>query len=58
MPLAAQLWGALLPLTHFLALLLGQAMRGAPASAALAPLGALLRSSSSCRRSPCGACEG
>lgn len=42
MPLAGQLWGALLPLTHFLALLLAQAMRGAPASAALAPLGALL----------------
>lgn len=42
MPLAAQIWGALLPLTHFLALLLSQAMRGAPASAALAPLGALL----------------
>ena len=42
MPLAAQLWGDLLPLTHFLALLLAQAMRGAPASAAVGPLAALL----------------
>ena len=42
MPFAAQAWGALLPITHFLALLLGQAMRGAPASTALGPLAALL----------------
>jgi ABC-2 type transport system permease protein len=41
MPLAAQAWGALLPITHFLALLLQQAMRGAPPSTALAPLAAL-----------------
>lgn len=42
MPLAAQAWGALLPLTHFLDLLLGQALRGAPPSTTLAPLAALL----------------
>jgi len=42
MPLAARAWGALLPLTHFLSLLLGQAMRGAPPAAAIGPLAALL----------------
>ena len=41
MPLAAKAWGALLPLTHYLDLLLGQAMRGAPPSASLAPLATL-----------------
>ncbi|MBK6404390.1 MAG: ABC transporter permease [Holophagales bacterium] len=41
MPLAAKAWGALLPLTHYLDLLLGQAMRGAPPSTSLAPLAAL-----------------
>jgi hypothetical protein len=41
MPFAAKAWGALLPLTHYLELLLGQAMRGAPPSASLASLAAL-----------------
>lgn len=41
MPLAGKAWGALLPLTHYLELLLGQALRGAPPATALAPLAAL-----------------
>ena len=41
MPLAAKAWGALLPLTHYLELLLSQALRGAPPSTALGPLAAL-----------------
>jgi ABC-2 type transport system permease protein len=41
MPLAAKAWGAILPLTHYLGLLLGQALRGAPPSTALGPLAAL-----------------
>ncbi len=41
MPLAAKVWGALLPLTHYLELLLSQATRGAPPSTALGPLAAL-----------------
>lgn len=41
MPLAAKAWGALLPLTHYLALLLSQALRGAPPSTATGPLAAL-----------------
>ena len=41
MPLAAKAWGALLPLTYYLELLLSQAMRGAPPSEAHAPLAAL-----------------
>lgn len=41
MPLAAKAWGALLPLTHYLALLLSQALRGAPPSTAAGPLAAL-----------------
>ncbi|MBK9966054.1 MAG: ABC transporter permease [Holophagales bacterium] len=41
MPFAAKAWGALLPLTHYLELLLAQAMRGAPPSTALGPLVAL-----------------
>ena len=41
MPFAAKAWGALLPLTHYLELLLAQVMRGAPPSTALGPLAAL-----------------
>ncbi len=41
MPLAAKAWGALLPVTHYLALLLSQALRGAPPSTATGPLAAL-----------------
>ncbi len=41
MPLAAKAWGAVLPLTHYIDLLVSQAMRGAPPSTALAPLLAL-----------------
>ncbi|MFN7987313.1 MAG: ABC transporter permease [Thermoanaerobaculia bacterium] len=41
MPLAAKAWGALLPLTHYLSLLLSQALRGAPPSTAAGPLAAL-----------------
>ena len=41
MPLAAKAWGALLPVTHFIELLVSQAMRGAPPVTALGPLLAL-----------------
>lgn len=41
MPLAAKAWGAILPVTHFIDLLVAQAMRGAPPATALAPLVAL-----------------
>lgn len=41
MPLAAKAWGALLPLTHHLELLLSQALRGAPPATALGPFAAL-----------------
>lgn len=41
MPAAARAWGHLLPLTHYLRLLLDQALRGAPAGAAAGPLLAL-----------------
>jgi ABC-2 type transport system permease protein len=41
MPPFARLWGALLPLTHYLELLVDQAMKGAPSSSSLAPLAAL-----------------
>lgn len=41
MPLAAKAWGALLPLTHYLELLLSQALRPAPPVTAIGPLAAL-----------------
>jgi ABC-2 type transport system permease protein len=41
MPPVAQTWGALLPLTHYLRLLVEQVMRGAPPVASLPELGAL-----------------
>ncbi len=41
MPPVAQAWGALLPLTHYLRLLVEQIMRGAPPAASLPELGAL-----------------
>lgn len=41
MPLAAKAWGALLPLTHYLELLLSQALRAAPPATAIGPLAAL-----------------
>lgn len=41
MPPVAQVWGALLPLTHYLRLLAEQVMRGAPPAASLPELGAL-----------------
>lgn len=41
MPLAGRLWGAILPLTHYLRLLVEQAMRGAPRASALQALGIL-----------------
>ena len=41
MPPVAQAWGALLPLTHYLRLLIEQVMRGAPPVASLPELGAL-----------------
>jgi ABC-2 type transport system permease protein len=42
MPAFAQFWGALLPLTHYLKLLVDQAMKGAPASVSAPSLLALL----------------
>jgi ABC-2 type transport system permease protein len=41
MPLAGRIWGAILPLTHLLRLLVDQAQRGAPAAVSRAPLAAL-----------------
>jgi len=41
MPLPAQAWGALIPLTHFLRVLVDQAMRGAPVAVSAVPLAAL-----------------
>jgi hypothetical protein len=41
MPLQAKVWGAILPLTHYLGVLVDQVMRGAPASASLPKLAAL-----------------
>jgi ABC-2 type transport system permease protein len=41
MPLAAKAWGTILPVTHYIDLLVSQAMRGAPPATALAPLLAL-----------------
>jgi ABC-2 type transport system permease protein len=42
MPAFARFWGALLPLTHYLKLLVDQAMKGAPASVSAPSLLALL----------------
>lgn len=41
MPLAARAWGALIPLTHFLRVMVDQAMRGAPVAVSSLPLAAL-----------------
>lgn len=41
MPLAAQTWGALIPLTHYLRLMVDQTMRGAPVAVSSLPLAAL-----------------
>jgi ABC-2 type transport system permease protein len=41
MPPAGRVWGALLPLTHYVRLLFDQALRGAPPRTALPSLGAL-----------------
>jgi ABC-2 type transport system permease protein len=41
MPPAGRAWGALLPLTHYVRLLVDQGLRGAPAATALPPLAAL-----------------
>ena len=42
MPLAAKMWGASLPLTHYLRILLQQALRGAPPQASALGLLTLL----------------
>ena len=42
MPVAGRVWGALLPLTHYLQVLVDQSMRGAPPAASMPSLGALL----------------
>jgi ABC-2 type transport system permease protein len=42
MPAFARLWGNLLPLTHYLRLLVDQSMKGAPASVSWPSLAALL----------------
>jgi ABC-2 type transport system permease protein len=41
MPAVGRAWSAILPLTHYLEIVVGQAMRGAAPATALAPLGAL-----------------
>jgi ABC-2 type transport system permease protein len=41
MPAAGRAWGAVLPLTHYLRLLVDQGLRGAPVASALPALGAL-----------------
>ena len=41
MPLAAQTWSALIPLTHYLRVMVDQAMRGAPLAVSSLPLAAL-----------------
>jgi ABC-2 type transport system permease protein len=42
MPAVGRAWGAILPLTHYLDVLVGQSMRGSACAAAIAPLAALL----------------
>jgi ABC-2 type transport system permease protein len=42
MPVAGRVWGALLPLTHYLQVIVDQSMRGAPPAVSMPPLGALL----------------
>jgi ABC-2 type transport system permease protein len=41
MPVPARVWGAVLPLTHYVSVLFGQALRGAPAASALPSIAAL-----------------
>jgi len=41
MPLAAQTWSALIPLTHYLRVMVDQAVRGAPLAVSSLPLAAL-----------------
>lgn len=41
MPLAAQTWGALIPLTHYLRVMVDQTMRGAPVAVSSLPLAVL-----------------
>lgn len=41
MPLPAQIWGTILPLTHYLKILVDQALRGAPAAVSLPAIEAL-----------------
>jgi hypothetical protein len=41
MPTAGQAWASLLPLTHYLRILMQQGMRGAPLAVSLPGLGAL-----------------
>jgi ABC-2 type transport system permease protein len=41
MPVAARVWGAVLPLTHYVSVLFGQGLRGAPAASALPSMAAL-----------------
>lgn len=41
MPVAARVWGAMLPLTHYASVLFGQGLRGAPAASALPSMAAL-----------------
>jgi hypothetical protein len=38
MPAAGRLWGELLPLTHYLRILVNQGIRNAPSGVSLAPL--------------------
>ncbi|MBZ0270029.1 ABC transporter permease [bacterium] len=42
MPLPGQLWGSILPLTHYLRIMVDQTIRGAPITASAPELGALL----------------
>jgi len=42
MPRIGKAWGELLPLTHYLRLIIRQAIQGAPCSTSVAALGALL----------------
>jgi ABC-2 type transport system permease protein len=42
MPVAGRIWGALLPLTHYLQVVVDQSMRGAPPDVSMTSLGSLL----------------
>ena len=48
MPAFARFWGALLPLTHYLRLLVDQSLKGAPASVDAVPLAALFATALAC----------